>query len=110
MGVCSRTAWLQHDNAPVHRARVVEEFLRARGVVLLPWPAQSPDLNPIENLWAQMSKRVYDKAAYPNVDSLWARIQSEWAQIGTQELHALYNSMGRRMDAVEKSRGYPTRY
>ena len=57
-----------------------------------------------------MSKKVYDKVAYPNVDSLWARIQSEWAQIGTELLHNLCDSMPWRMDAVATSRGYPTCY
>jgi hypothetical protein len=77
------TTWtFQHDNAAVHTARVVEHYLRARRVVVLPWPANSPDLNPTENLWGILTRRVYDKATFPNVDALWQAIQTEWNNVG----------------------------
>jgi hypothetical protein len=38
---------LQHDNATSHTARSVHNFLQDRNASVLPWPAKSPDLNPI---------------------------------------------------------------
>ena len=100
----------QHDNAAVHTAGVVEEFLKARKIQVMPWPPCSPDLNPIENLWGILTRRVYDRAAYPTADALWARVQQEWAQIGRDTLHRLYDSMPRRVEGVLRQRGYSTPY
>jgi hypothetical protein len=48
----------QHDNAPVHKARSIQKLFVVIGVEELDWPAQSPDLNPIEQLWDELEHRL----------------------------------------------------
>ena len=48
---------LQQDNARPHTARVVQGFLEEKEVYVKPWPANSPDFNPIEHIWDEMECR-----------------------------------------------------
>ena len=105
-----RVQWtFQHDNASIHRANVVETAMARWKVPVLPWPALSPDLSPIENLWSYVSGRLRGRI-FPNPDVLFEAVQQEWAAVPPAVLASLYDSMADRCRAVVQGRGHPTRY
>ncbi len=51
--------FFQQDGAPAHTSKATKSYLEASNIELLrPWPAQSPDLSPIENAWALLQRRM----------------------------------------------------
>ena len=48
----------QQDGAPANKAKSFLKFLDENNVELLDWAAESPDLNPIEHVWAIMKKEL----------------------------------------------------
>lgn len=72
----------QEDNAPIHTARVTTEWKDDNNIETLPWPAQSPDLNPIENLWDELERQVQAHKPLPkNQEELWSTLQEEWVKL-----------------------------
>jgi len=101
----------QHDNDPKHTAKTVKEWLGAQEFKVMIWPAQSPDLNPIEHLWAHVKRKLnqYNKPA-KGINELWERIQEVWNNIDAQTCSNLINSMPSRIKAVLKAKGKWTKY
>ena len=101
--------WFQHDNDPKHTAKSVGRWFGENQVPVLSWPSQSPDLNPIENLWTEVDAAV--KAAAPStVDKLEVVLRDAWAAIPKSMCTRLVASMPRRCAAVIRSMGYATKY
>ena len=68
-----------HDNARPHSAAITRQFLASNNVNVLDWPANSPDLNPIEQVWAEVGDRVRGNRAIHTVNDLAAALQADWA-------------------------------
>ncbi len=99
----------QQDLAPAHTAKGTKSWFNDHGVTVLDWPANSPDLNPLENLWGIVKRKMRDTRPN-NADELKATVKETWASIPPQQCHKLTTSMPRRIEAVTKAKGAPTKY
>ena len=96
----------QQDNDPKHKCKRATTWFKEHGFKILPWPAQSPDLNPIEHLWNHLKKRLGEYERAPaGILELWERVQLEWDKIGLEVCQNLIESMPRRILAVVKAGG-----
>ena len=101
----------QQDNDPKHTSKRAKEWFAEHGFEVMVWPAQSPDLNPIEHLWFLLKRKL---AGYPEqakgITELWERVQAEWEKIEVGECQRLIESMPRRVQEVIKAKGGYTSY
>jgi transposase len=95
---------LQQDNDPKHTSRIAKEFLQKNVPTVMDWPSNSPDLNPIENLWA-IVKRNVEKRKPKNLSELERFSVEEWNNIPDSLLISLVNSMKQRCREVIERRG-----
>jgi hypothetical protein len=101
---------LMEDGAPMHPAHMSWQWKQAHGIRMLQWPANSLDLNPIENVW-KMLKDSINKGSRPNYKKdLVARIHLAWEEISIETLEVLIASMHHRMMAVNNAKGGSTRW
>lgn len=104
----------QQDNCPVHTANDVRQWFQNHNIEILPWPAYSPDVNPVENLWGLLVKRIYKRNfRAQNANELWETIHQAWEDLyenRNQLCENLINSMPRRLNAVININGAMTKY
>ena len=92
------------DNDPKHTSNMVKLWLHINGVVCIEFPPYSPDLNPVENLWNNLKRRVEQHHAH-NIEELEQYVYTEWDATDQDFLAALVNSMPRRCAAVVAAKG-----
>lgn len=98
------------DNDPKHKAHMVRMWLLYNCGKVMDAPAQSPDLNPIENLWVHLKKNVA-KRQPKNRTALKTAIQEEWQKIpNNYNLEKLVHSMTKRLQCVIDANGGHTKY
>ena len=102
--------WIfQQDNDPKHTSRLVQEFFDERVIRLIDWPAQSPDLNPIEHLWAFIKVKV--AARLPkNIRELKQIIIEEWSRIPVETCQKYALSFKNYAMAIYEASGEHTNY
>lgn len=112
MPIHERNIVFQHDRDPKHMANSVQNWLQLQPFQVLDWPAQSPDLNPIENLWAILKRQIRDEYDSPprNLNELWERVEQQWYAIPQEICTNLVESMPRRIAAVLSAKGLWTKY
>jgi len=97
----------------------MEEEFKEREIELMVWPPYSPDMSPIENLWAHLKLELHRQ--YPDTSSLHRspdtfkrilipRLMEVWWSIGAEVLNALIESMPRRVNALWEAKGWYTAY
>ena len=101
---------LQHDNATVHTA--VGPWLEDLNIEVLDWPAQSPDINPIENIWGIIKKKLGKNPLVPkdSNEDLIPLVLQAWHEIQGMTISKLYSSLPRRIRAIIDSHGRPIKY
>lgn len=108
----------QHDNASTHTAHVVRDALEELGFEVMEWPPYSPDLNPIENLWALLKAKILkirpELKAMPNNDSTWEILvdtaQEAWDMLDLDIFKNLSETMPHRVQDIIKYEGWYTSY
>lgn len=98
----------QQDNAPIHVSHLSRQAFKDMGIELLEWPARSPDLNPVETIWAELSRVVYQgNKQYDNVKDLEAAIQHYYVKLSSGFLtDILADTWKRLVNTVTNKGGY----
>ena len=88
----------QQDNAPVHKSKIIGNFFQQNEWEVLEWPAYSPDLNPIENLWAILKQRLRKQTVF--WENLEEKVYEIWNEIDADVVRNLYENYTNRLLGV----------
>ncbi|CAO4386778.1 unnamed protein product [Caenorhabditis nigoni] len=101
----------QQDNASIHASRSTLDWFKSKKIKVMDWPARSPDLNPMENVWAELVRVVYGQGKqYQTVSELQTAIVDAWKNLKKPYLQKLLNSMPNRLFSIISTGGKPTKY
>jgi transposase len=102
---------LMHDNAPCHTSRLVKDFLETTHLEFIDWPPYSPDLNPIENIWAYVKYKLYPKFRPAKTkQELIENVFEIWDSIDPDLCKTYCGMYYKRFQAVIAANGLQTKY
>jgi len=113
------TLLFMQDNAPCHKVEEILKFLAEHHVLVMQCPPQSPDLNPIENLWTDFKVHFHERFeelfthASKSIEARYHYsevLQEVWYSQGMEMVEVLIESMPRRVAAVIEANGGWTKY
>ena len=100
------TMLYQQDNCPVHTAKATKQWLFSENIKCMDWPSLSPDLNPMENMWAVLVQDVYNNGRqFKTCQELVTRINFCWNNILNETMRSLINSMKQRCVKILRQDG-----
>jgi len=95
--------YFQEDNCSVHKAKIVKYFMTEHNVNVLQWPAKSPDLNIVEDIWKMLSDIEYNRRSFENIKELKSAILDALAYVQMNKMEAildLYKGIRKRLCCV----------
>ena len=101
---------VSHKKPKVTPWNYLESKAKEMGFSVMVWPSQSPDLNPIENLWPILKRGMRKRPRAPNAAALLENVKEEWSKIPSSMLKTLIESMPHRVQEVLAAKGGHTSY
>lgn len=102
---------LQEDHSPVHKSAFVQQQLTNLVVNVMEWPPRAADMNPMENMWAEVTRTLtenWPRNRPTTADSLWDCVLEAWEEVASSGSYVqrLIDSMPRRMIEVKNNEGF----
>ena len=101
----------QQDNDPKHNSHLLKNWFAEQDFEVMDWPAQSPDLNPIEHVWNEVERRLRNSGENPTSrEDLYKKLLVVWGKMDVETVHKLISTMPQRIADVIQVKGGYTRW